>query len=91
MLYFSSSFGRPTYVIPINGDKEADENEGKFFPFTLTLSVLPSHGVRVSMVAVLVGFGRIDGCWEIQSVSRSLGRSDEMSVTLRTMRDVLVV
>lgn len=91
MVYYSSSFGRPTLVTPIGGAAETDDNNIKFFPFTLTLSVLPSHGVRVGMVAVLVGFGRIDGCWEIQSVNRTLGRSDEMSVVLRTARDLFIV
>ena len=90
MLFYQGSFARPTVVVPVNGDETVEEGN-RFFGSTVTLEVLPSTGVRVGMVAVIVGLGRIDGVWEISAVQRSLGRNDQMSVTLRSQRDLYVV
>jgi hypothetical protein len=89
-LYYASSFGRPTMVSPVS-PSTVDDNSGKFYPFTVSMQIKPSYGVRVGMVAAVIGMGRLDGIWEIQSVQWSLGRNEEQTVILRTQRDLFIV
>jgi hypothetical protein len=55
------------------------------------MQIKPSYGVRVGMVAAVIGMGRLDGIWEIQSVQWTLGRNEEQTVILRTQRDLFIV
>lgn len=91
-VYYAANMSRPSMVVPVNRSGEVDDAQGKFYPYTLTLRCKPMHGVRVGGVAVLIGHGRLDGHWEIQSVQHTLSGSDqELVVTLRTARAIYLV
>lgn len=88
-LNYVSNLSRPYTVIPAVGNIV---ESGRFYPHVLTLNCKPSYGVRPGMMAALVGFGRIDGIWEVQSVEYELeSNSQTMRVTLRTLRDLYLV
>lgn len=84
-LYYSANESRPSMVVP---GSPAEDSMG-FYPYTVTLRVEATQGVKIGMPACLVGFPRMDGMWEIQSIEYDLGGDrQDVLVTLRTARDL---